>query len=65
MRVTDDFPQLKFLLWGRATDEVTEAEAFALYESNRQWVDPAAMSPRERAFFDDLVARFGRGVFLG
>ncbi|MEZ4410564.1 MAG: hypothetical protein R3A52_29395 [Polyangiales bacterium] len=65
MRVTDDYPQLKLLLWGRASDEVTEAEALALYESNRQWVDPASMSPRERAFFDALVERYGRGVFLG
>ncbi len=65
MRVGDDLPQLRFLLWNRVTPEVTEEEAFALYEANRQWVVPAEMSKRERLFFDDLVARYGRGVFLG
>lgn len=64
MRVTDDYPQMKLLLWGRAMDTVTEAEALALYESNRQRVEPASMSPRERAFFDDLVKRYGRGVLV-
>lgn len=65
MTIGDDLPQLQLLLWSRATREVTEAEAFALYEANRQWVDRAAMTEREGRFFDDLVARLGRGVFLG
>ncbi len=65
MHVGDDLPQLRFLLWNRVTPEVTEAEAFALYESNRQWIAPAEMTERERRFFDDLVARYGGGVFLG
>lgn len=65
MRVGDDLPQLRFLLWSRSSDEVTEEEALALYEANRQWVEPARMTPHERRFFDELVARVGRGVFLG
>ncbi|MBP6830189.1 MAG: hypothetical protein KA978_05355 [Deltaproteobacteria bacterium] len=65
MRVGDDLPQLRFLLWSRMTDEVTEPEAFALYEANRQWVDRATMTEHERRFFDRLVATYGRGVFLG
>ena len=65
MRVGDDLPQLRFLLWSRVTDEVSEEEAFALYESNRQWVDRATMGERERRLFDRLVATYGRGVFLG
>jgi hypothetical protein len=28
MRVTDDYPQLRVLLWSCATSDVTEAEAF-------------------------------------
>jgi hypothetical protein len=63
--VSDDLPQLRFLLWNRATPEVTEEEAFALYEANRQWVDPPTMTERERRFFEHLVARYGHGVFLG
>jgi hypothetical protein len=65
MLVGDDLPQLRWLLWGRKTYEVSEEEAFSLYESNRQWVDPSAMTERERRFFDGLVARYGGGVYLG
>ena len=42
-----------------------QERALALYEANRHWVEPATMTPHERRFFDDLVARVGRGVFLG
>jgi len=52
-------------MWNRERAEITEEEALALYEANRQWVDPASMSEREKRFFDDLVARYGRGVFHG
>lgn len=65
MIVDGRLPQLRFLLWNRATQEVTDEEAFALYESNRQWVDRASMTERERRYFDDLVKRLGGGVFLG
>jgi hypothetical protein len=64
MRV-EDLPQLRFLLWNRSVHEVTEEEALALYEANAAWVDRATMTAREREVFDDLVARLGRGVFLG
>lgn len=65
MRVDETLPQLRFLLWSRSSFEVTDEEAFALYEANRAWVSPEAMTPAERRYFDALVARFGRGVFLG
>lgn len=65
MVAVDDLPQLQLLLWNRRVAEVTEAEAFELYETNRGWVDPGSMTERERAFFDRLVATYGRGVFLG
>jgi hypothetical protein len=65
MLVGDDLPQLRWLLWGRATHEISEEEALALYEANRQWVDPATMTEHERRFFDGLVARHGGGVYLG
>lgn len=65
VRVDESYPQLRFLLWSRSAFEVTDEEAFALYEANRAWVSPDAMGPVERGYFDALVARFGRGVFLG
>ncbi len=65
MRAGPEYPQLRFLLWNRASDELDEAEALALYEAHRQWVDPESMTPVERAFFDRIVATHGRGIFLG
>lgn len=65
MLVTEDLPQLRQLLWNRASAEISEAEAFALYEQNRAWVSPSEMTEHERRFFDELVTRFGHGVFLG
>ncbi len=61
----DDLPQLRLLLWNRATRVVSEEEALALYEANRQWVDPHTMTERERAVFDRLVEHVGHGVFNG
>jgi hypothetical protein len=65
MIVGEDLPQLRGLLWNRSSLEVTEEEALALYESNRGWVNLAAMTERERRFFEDLLKRHGRGIFLG
>lgn len=65
MVVGEDLPQLRLLLWNREDQEITEEEALALYEANRQWVDLASMNARERRFFEEIVARYGRGVFLG
>lgn len=65
MYVSEDFAQLRLLLWNRQSFEVTEEEALNLYETNRQWVDPASMGERERQFFEDVVMRYGNGVFHG
>lgn len=65
MYVGEDFEQLRLLLWNRQSFEITEEEALDLYEANRQWVEPDAMSARERQFFEEIVARYGGGVFLG
>ncbi|MCS6900439.1 MAG: hypothetical protein RMJ98_12405 [Myxococcales bacterium] len=65
MLVGDDLPQLRLLLWNRISREVSEEEAFELYETNRAWIDPAAMTEGERRFFLSLVTRYGRGHFLG
>ncbi len=65
MIIDETLPQLRAIMWSRATREVTDEEALALYEANHQWVDRATMTEREARHFDDLVKRLGRGVFLG
>lgn len=65
MYVDEELTQLRFLLWNRQSFEITEEEALSIYEANRQWVEPDKMSERERQFFEEIVARYGGGVFLG
>ena len=65
MFVGEELEQLRLLLWSRSDFEVTEEEALALYEANRQWVDRETMSAVEQRFFDGIVERHGRGVFHG
>lgn len=63
MRVGDALPQLKLQLLNRRIPEVSEAEALALYEANRAWVDRATMTDHDQAVFDRFVAQCGRGIF--
>lgn len=51
----DDYPQLSLLAWNRKERLLSEAEAFALYEANPQWVDRDTMGERERALLDELL----------
>ncbi|MFO0588419.1 MAG: hypothetical protein U0441_12795 [Polyangiaceae bacterium] len=60
----DDFPQLALIAWNRKVRTLSEAEALALYEANRQWVDRSLMDERERALLERLVTELGHGVFL-
>lgn len=57
-----DYPQLLQLTWDRATKEMSEDEAFALYEARFRWIDLEMMDANERQFFDRLVQVYGKGV---
>ena len=59
---THEYPELRLLCWNRAERFIPAAEAFALYERNWRFVDPAALSQTERALIDRLARRFGNGV---
>lgn len=60
-----DYPQLQAVAWNRRIDDVcSEAEALALYERNWRFVDQSALSPKERALIDRLVATHGKGALL-
>jgi hypothetical protein len=59
---THEYPELRLLCWNRAERFIPAAEAFALYERNWRFVDPAALSQTERALIDRLAGRFGNGV---
>lgn len=57
-----EYPGLRLLCWNRAERFIPAAEAFALYERNWRFVDPASLSSAERALVDRLAERFGNGV---
>jgi hypothetical protein len=58
----DDYPQLALLAWSRVLREITEEEAFALYERNWRFVDVDALTAVERSFIDKMTDRYGKGV---
>jgi hypothetical protein len=61
----DAYPQLAQIAWNRKVRTIDEEEALALYEGNRAWVARDAMTADEAAFLEGLVARLGKGVWLG
>ena len=65
MIALDDYPQLALIAWNRKVRTITEEDALALYEANRQWVDRALMDERELALLDRLIREIGKGVFNG
>lgn len=58
----DDYPQLALLAWNRAVREITGEEAFALYERNWRWVEPATLTAEEAALIERLTREHGHGV---
>lgn len=57
------FPQLRLIAWNRsAGDDISEDEAFALYEANWQHLDQAALHLAERQLIERLTRVHGRGL---
>lgn len=65
MIAIDDYPQLALISWNRKDRRITEEEALALYEANRQWVDRALMDDREIELLERLIQEIGKGVWNG
>jgi hypothetical protein len=60
-----DYPQLKQLAWQRpGVDEISPAEALSLYERNWRHVNPAQLTPAERALVQMLSSQLGGGALL-
>ena len=61
----NQYPQLRELAWHMAPgQQVTEVEAFELYERNWRHVDQSLLEPAERALIDRLTIEVGGGVLL-
>ena len=60
-----DYPQLKALAWQTpGAEELTPADALALYERNWRHVDQSRLTPQERALVRGLVEHLGGGRLL-
>lgn len=58
------YPQLCWVLWDHVDKNVSEEEAFYAYDKNVRFLDIERMSDDERAFFDRLMNKFGKGVSI-
>ena len=56
------WPALRELAWNRADRWITAEDAFALYERNWRFIDPAHLVADEAALVERLKHRFGGGV---
>ena len=56
------WPALRELAWNRAERWITAEDAFALYERNWRFIDPAHLAADEAALVERLKHRFGGGV---
>lgn len=56
------YPQLRWVLWDHVDKNVSEEEAFYAYDKNFRFLDIERMDEGERAFFDRLMSKFGRGL---
>jgi hypothetical protein len=57
-----DHPALSDIAWSVTARYLPARTAFALYERNWRFVDPARLTDRERALIERLAARFGHGI---
>jgi hypothetical protein len=57
-----DYPLLQQIAWSRTGEYIPAEEALGLYERNWRFVDPPALTQRERALIDELRHRFGGGI---
>lgn len=58
----DKYPQLKLIAWNRPTGEVSEQEAFAIYERQWRFIDVATLTDEELQLIERLKADYGHGV---
>ena len=58
----EKYPQLRLIAWNRPTGEVSEQEAFAIYERNWRFIDAGSLTEEERQLIERLKADYGNGV---
>ena len=58
----ESYPNLRLLCWSLAELRLTRRDAFAIYERNWRWIDPANTPAHERAFIESLAEEFGGGL---
>lgn len=58
------YPQLRLLLWDRSNKNLTEKEAFYIYERNARYLERDTITTEEAKFLEMLTHKYGNGVML-
>ena len=57
-----DYPQLKLISWNRHTDEISENDAFSLYETNWRYIEGKKLRTPERRLIMRLARVYGKDL---
>jgi hypothetical protein len=57
-----NYPQLCWVLWDHKNKTISEEKAFYAYDKNFRFLDVERMDEGERAFFNKIMNKFGRGL---
>ena len=59
-----EYPQLDSLLWDSQSVDIDKQIAFNIYEKRWQFVQKDKLSQKEQELIDELIVKFGKGLFL-
>nr|WP_315042111.1 hypothetical protein [uncultured Moraxella sp.] len=59
-----EYPQLDSLLWDSQAVDIDKQIAFNIYEKRWQFVQKDKLSQKEQELIDELIVKFGKGLFL-
>lgn len=60
----DDYPELKLICWNIHLPELTEEEAFGIYQVNWRYVYEDKLTPKEKELIEMLCKKYGEGISL-
>ncbi|WP_410471664.1 hypothetical protein ACGTJS_07825 [Faucicola mancuniensis] len=59
-----EYPQLDSLLWDSQAVDIDKQIVFNIYEKRWQFVQKDKLSQKEQELIDELIVKFGKGLFL-
>ncbi len=56
-----DYPELNLISWSTHVKQITEEEAFGIYENNWRFVEVEKLTKKEASFIEHLKNKYGNG----